>query len=38
MILNFIEQKNIENDDVIFGSWQKKPTRDYEERMLRVYS
>jgi len=37
MILNFIDQKNIENNDVIFGSWQKKTSRGYEERMLMVH-
>ena len=37
MILNFIDQKNIENNDIVFDSWQKRQSRDYEERMLRVY-
>jgi hypothetical protein len=37
LILNFIDQKNIENDDVVFGIWQKKPSPEYEEHMRRVY-
>jgi hypothetical protein len=38
LMLNFIDQKNIENNDVIFGSWQKKPSREYEESLTRAYA
>jgi hypothetical protein len=37
LILNFIEQTNIEKDDVVFDNWQNKPTKENEELMLRVY-
>jgi hypothetical protein len=37
LILNFIDQTNIEKNDVVFDIWQKRNTPGYEERMLRIY-
>jgi hypothetical protein len=37
-ILNFIDQTNIEKNDVVFDIWQKRRTPDDEERLLRVYT
>lgn len=37
LILNFIDQTNIEKNDVVFDIWHKRNTPGYEERMLRVY-
>jgi predicted metal-dependent hydrolase len=37
LILNFIDQKNIEKNDIVFDSWQKKPSKEYEESLTRVY-
>jgi hypothetical protein len=37
-ILNFIDQTNIEKDDVVFDNWRKRRTLEDEERLIRVYS
>jgi hypothetical protein len=36
-ILNFIDQINIEKDDVVFDNWRKRRTSEDEERLIRVY-
>jgi hypothetical protein len=37
-ILNFIDQTNIEKDDIVFDNWQKRRTLEDEEGLIRVYS
>jgi hypothetical protein len=36
-ILNFIDQTNIEKNDVVFDTWGRRRTQEDEERFLRVY-
>jgi hypothetical protein len=36
-ILNFIDQTNIEKNDVVFDTWGRRRTLEDEERLLRVY-
>lgn len=36
-ILNFIDQTNIEKNDIVFNAWNNKPTRESEARMLRIW-
>ena len=38
MILNFIDQKNVECNDVVFDSWMPKPTKETEARLTRIFS
>jgi hypothetical protein len=36
LILNFIEETNIENGDVVFDTWTKRPTRESEALLTAI--
>lgn len=37
LILNFIDGTNVEKGDVVFDSWRKKPTKEYEAYLTRLW-